>query len=158
MKFRGEYEHSLDAKGRTAMPSALRDVLLERGGGKPVPLMLLRWLDPCLRLYVAEDWEAEEEAFESKAEDLLDLDDTLANLRRVIFSLATPVELDKNSRILIRPPLREHAELQEAVVWIGQGRYIELWEPSRWRARVDSALQDRDGLRRSLRALTRRQE
>jgi MraZ protein len=139
------------------MPAPLRDVLLERGGGKPVPLMLLRWLDPCLRLYVAEDWEAEEEAFESRAEDLLDLDDTLANLRRVIFSLATPVDLDKNSRILIRPNLREHAGLQDAIVWVGQGRYIELWEPSRWRARIESALQDRDGLRRNLKTLGARQ-
>ncbi len=158
MKFRGEFEHSLDPKGRTAMPSVLREVLQARGGGKPAPLILLRWLDPCLRLYVAEDWEAEEERFESRAEDLLDLDDTLANLRRVIFSLASPLELDKNSRILIRPKMREHASLTESVVWVGQGRYIELWEPSSWRTRIEAALQDRDGLRRSLRDLHRRQD
>ena len=114
------------------MPSALRDVLIERGGGKPAPLILLRWLDPCLRLYVAEDWEAEEARFESQADDLLDLDDTLADLRRVIFSLAMPVALDSHSRILIRPPLRDHADIADSAVWVGQGRYIEIWEPSRW--------------------------
>jgi MraZ protein len=158
MKFRGEFEHGLDEKGRTAMPAPLRDVLVERGGGKPAPLILLRWLDPCLRLYVQEDWEAEEERFERQREDLLDLDETLADLRRVIFSLATPVALDGHSRVLIKPTLREHAGLGGSIIWVGQGRYMELWDPGRWRARIESALSDRQGLRQSLRALVGKRE
>ena len=156
MKFRGEYEHSLDGKGRTAMPAPLREVLSARGNGEPVPLILLRWLDPCLRIYVGEDWEAKEEKFESQADDLLDLDDTLADLRRVIFSLATPVILDSHSRMLIKPALRDHAGLDGSVMWVGQGDYIELWEPSCWRARIAAALDDPNGLRQSLRELTKR--
>jgi MraZ protein len=121
-------------------------------------MILLRWLDPCLRLYVEEDWEAEEERFEQTREDTLDLDNTLADLRRVIFSLATPVTTDGHSRILIKPSLREHAGLKDAVVWVGQGRYVELWDPQRWRERIDGALRDRDGLRQSLREINRRRE
>jgi MraZ protein len=158
MKFRGEFEHSLDDKGRTAMPAPLREVLAARGGGEPAPMILLRWLDPCLRLYLAEDWEAQEERFESNHDDVLDLDDTLADLRRVLFSLATKVELDRNGRLLIKPPLREHAGLDGSVVWVGQGRYIELWEPARWRARIEEAIRDRNLLRRGFRDLMRGKE
>ncbi|MBN1947599.1 MAG: division/cell wall cluster transcriptional repressor MraZ [Bradymonadales bacterium] len=156
MKFRGEYEHSLDEKGRTAMPSSFREIIQARGGGKPAPLILLRWLDDCLRLYLLEDWEAEEERFESSLDDLLDLDETAADIRRVLFSLATEVDLDGHNRILIRPALREHAGIKDAVVWVGQGRYLELWEPVRWRTRIQSALQDRGVLRQTLGTLVRR--
>lgn len=136
------------------MPAPLRDVLAARGGGEPAPLIMLRWLDPCLRLYVAEDWEAEEARFEEQTDDLLDLDDTLADLRRVIFSVATEASVDKHSRILIKSNLRQHAGLESSVMWVGQGRYIELWDPARWRARLDTALQDRTGLRDRLRRFT----
>ena len=121
-------------------------------------MIMLRWLEPCLRLYVMEDWEAEEERFESTRDDLLDLDPNRADLRRVLFSWATEVTLDKHGRILVGPRLREHAGLESVVVWVGQGRYVELWEPTRWRARIEAALQDRDRLRHNLLALTRTQE
>ncbi|MCA9563166.1 MAG: division/cell wall cluster transcriptional repressor MraZ [Myxococcales bacterium] len=156
MKFRGEFEHSLDQKGRTAMPAPLRDVLDARSSENPPRIMLLRWLDPCLRLYVAEEWEAEEERVEASHDDLLDLDETYATLRRVIFSSATEVSFDKHNRILIRNSLRDHAGLDGSVMWVGQGRYVELWDPATWRASIETALHDRDKLRKGLREMTRR--
>lgn len=155
MKFRGEFEHSMDQKGRTAMPSAFREVLASRCNETAPRMILLRWLDPCLRLYVADDWEAEEERFESQADDLLDLDETYADVRRVIFSLATDVVPDRHGRILIKPSHRSHADLNESVIWVGQGRYIELWDPVRWRSRIEAALGDRDALRQGLRGMLR---
>ena len=156
MKFRGEFEHSLDEKGRSAMPAPLREVLAARGGAEKPRLILTRWLDPCLRFYLADEWEALEEAFESGSDDPLDLDETLSDLRRVIFSGTTEVSFDKHSRILIKPSLRRHAGITDAVVWVGQGRYVELWDPSRWNARIEKALEDRDVLRRALRDGRRR--
>lgn len=158
MKFRGEYEHSLDEKGRTAMPAPLREVLGARSTDDAPRVILTRWLDPCLRLYLAEEWEALEERFESDADDPLDLDDTRANLRRVIFSGTTEVSFDKHGRILISKLLREHAKLDGSVVWVGQGRYVELWEPKRWQARIEKALEDRDELRRTFREDRRRSD
>ena len=72
--------------------------------------------------------------------------------------MATKVELDRNGRLLIKPPLREHAGLDGSVVWVGQGRYIELWEPARWRARIEEAIRDRNLLRRGFRDLMRGKE
>jgi MraZ protein len=155
LRFRGEFDHRLDEKGRTAMPSPLREALLSRGKGGSTSMIMLRWLEPCLRLYVTDDWEAKEERFESTGDDLLDLDPNRADLRRVLFSWATEVTLDKHSRLLINPRLREHAGLGSLVVWVGQGNYIELWEPTRWRARIEAALQDREKLRRNILELSR---
>ena len=140
------------------MPAPLREALLARSGDKPVRLILTRWLDPCLRLYLADEWEALEEGFESDADDPLDLDETLSDLRRVIFSGTTEVSFDKHSRILIKPSLRRHAGLTDSVVWVGQGRYVELWDQGRWNARIEKALEDRDVLRRTFRQTRRREK
>ena len=139
------------------MPAALRDVLVKRGGEKSPRMILSSSLEPCLRLYLEEDWEKEEERFELEADDdYFDLDQNVANVRRLIIGRADNVTFDKHSRILVPPRHRKHAALDNAVVWVGQGGYVELWSPERWEEQVAVAQADperllrraRDGVRR----------
>lgn len=151
-RFRGLFEHSLDDKGRTAMPAPLRDVLARRSGDKTAPLILSTALEPCLRLYIEADWEKEEDRFELESEDdYFNLDREKADLRRLILGQLDNVSLDKHSRILIPPRHRQHAGLKEAVVWVGQGGYVELWDPDRWEEHIAQARANRENLLRRAR-------
>jgi MraZ protein len=62
-------------------------------------------------------------------------------LKRLIFSSAERVEVDKVGRILVPEFLRESASLNGEAVVVGVGEYVEIWEPSRWKEQV-SQLQD----------------
>ncbi len=119
--FRGRYEHTIDAKGRTSLPSRFRDVLAARGD---LRVVLVPWpFDACLRLYPIQVWEE----YEAKIAALPEFDDTAINLRRFFVSPAVDCEVDKMGRILVPTPLRDHAHLTKDIVWAGMGRTVELW-------------------------------
>ena len=65
----------------------------------------------------------------------------LRRLKRIFFSTAEKVELDKSGRILIPEFLRNHARLQDEVMVVGSGNYFEIWSPAEW-AQQDMTLQD----------------
>ena len=128
MMFRGQFEHAIDAKGRTSFPSRFRDVL---GGGGSQALVLTRAVfDRCLHLYPLRGWEE----LEAKIADMPQFDPNVVAFRRMYLSAAVECELDKQGRILVPPALREHAELGKDVVWAGMGRTAELWSKERWQA------------------------
>jgi len=127
MMFRGQFEHAIDAKGRTSFPSRFRDVL----GGATQGLVLTRAVfDRCLHLYPLRGWEE----LEAKIADMPQFDPNVVAFRRMYLSAAVECELDKQGRILVPPSLREHAELAKDVVWAGMGRTAELWSKERWQA------------------------
>jgi MraZ protein len=127
MMFRGQFEHAIDAKGRTSFPSRFRDVL----GGGDVRLVLTRAVfDKCLHLYPLRGWEE----LEAKIADMPQFDPNVVAFRRRYLSAAVECELDKQGRVLVPPSLREHAELTSGVVWAGMGRTAELWSRERWEA------------------------
>jgi MraZ protein len=128
MMFRGQFEHAIDAKGRTSFPSRFRDVL---AAGDDLRLVLTRAVfDRCLHLYPLRGWEE----LEAKIADMPQFDANVVAFRRMYLSAAVECELDKQGRILVPPSLREHAELQSGVVWAGMGRTAELWSQERWQA------------------------
>lgn len=128
MMFRGQFEHAIDAKGRTSFPSRFRDVL---AAGSDLRLVLTRALfDRCLHLYPMRAWEE----LEAKIADMPQFEPNVVAFRRMYLSAAVECELDKQGRILVPPALREHAELVKDVVWAGMGRTAELWSSERWRA------------------------
>jgi MraZ protein len=125
--FRGQFEHAIDAKGRTSFPSRFRDVL----AGTDLRLVLTRAVfDRCLHLYPLRGWEE----LEAKIAEMPQFDPHAVAFRRMYLSAAIECELDKQGRILVPPSLREHAELQKDVVWAGMGRTAELWSKERWHA------------------------
>ena len=126
--FRGQFEHAIDAKGRTSLPSRFRDVLL---AGSDLRLVLTRALfDRCLHLYPMRAWEE----LEAKIAEMPQFEPNVVAFRRLYLSAAVECEIDKQGRILVPPSLREHATLTKSVMWLGHGQKAELWSKDRWQA------------------------
>lgn len=127
--FRGHYEHSIDAKGRTSLPARFRQVL---PGGTDPRLVVAPALDPgtCLDVHPMAAWEELEE----KVARLNRWDRDVVLFRRRYISAAVEVEVDKQGRILVPAPLRDQADLHKEVLWAGVGTTMELWARDRWLA------------------------
>ncbi len=131
--FLGRYAHSLDAKGRLAIPARFREALAEG-------LVLTRGIDRCLSLYPMAAWLPLAE----RVSALPITDPDARNFRRMVFAEAVNLELDAQGRILVPPELRRYAALEREAVVVGVHTAIEVWSPERWDA-VDS-LMDHDGV------------
>ena len=117
----GEYEHSLDAKGRLIMPAKLREDMGEK-------FILTTGLDGCLFGFSMSEWEK----FEDKLKALPITNKNARNFVRFFLSGATECELDKQGRFLIAGKLREVAKLDKDVTIIGAGTRIEFWDKAKW--------------------------
>ncbi|MBI2886451.1 MAG: division/cell wall cluster transcriptional repressor MraZ [Chloroflexi bacterium] len=121
--FLGKFSHSLDDRGRVAIPARFRDEF-EAG------LVISRGFERCLTVYTPAGWE------ELKSR-LAGLSFTQGDARRVlraIFSLAFDGRLDGQGRVLVPQELRQYAEIHESVTIVGVDDHLELWEPARWAA------------------------
>ncbi len=118
--FRGRYEHAIDAKGRTSVPSRFREVMTAHGDSQ---LVLTTGLDSFLVAYPMAEWLA----FEKRLSELPQFDADVVMLKRIYVSGAVECEVDKVGRLLIPAALRKHAGLQRDALWAGMGSYIELW-------------------------------
>ena len=140
--FRGQFLHTVDAKGRISLPARFRDVLLADDKARFVLTPAL--FDPCLHLYPMRAWEE----FEQKVSELPSLDPNAVRFRRMYVSAAVECELDKAGRVLVPPHLRERAELDKSeALWAGMGRILELWSRARWDAALTMSPADRDSFR-----------
>lgn len=128
--FRGRYEHTIDAKGRTSLPARYRDMLSSIGERR---IVLTSALDPHLIAYTAPEWSA----FEDKLAKLPQFDRAVQQLRRIYVSGAVECEVDDSGRILVPPTLREYAALKKDVVWAGTGKCAELWDAGAWHKQFD---------------------
>ena len=119
--FLGQYQHSIDDKGRLMVPARFRELL--EGGA-----YLTQGFDRCLMVMT-------EAHFQQVAERITSMsltDPTARLLRRLIFSTAYQVEVDKVGRILVNGNLRQFAGLESNVIVAGQGEYFEVWAPAEW--------------------------
>jgi MraZ protein len=126
VSFTGVYQHQIDAKGRTSLPSRFREVLAAQGADKLFVTTDL--FDPCLQAYAPAQWTA----FTQKVAALSQFDPSVRLLVRSFVAPAQECPVDKVGRILIPPPLREHAGLTDEVTWAGTVERIEIWSPARW--------------------------
>jgi MraZ protein len=124
--FRGRYEHTIDAKGRTSLPARYRDVLASVGERR---IILTSSLDPCLVAYATGEWTA----FEERLAKLPQFDKAVQRLKRIYVSGAVECDVDDSGRILVPPTLRAYAKLEKDVLWAGSGKYAELWDASLWK-------------------------
>lgn len=118
----GEYEHSLDAKGRLIMPAKLRQDIGDK-------FVITKGLDGCLFAFSQEEWLN----FETKLKSLPLSDRNARNFVRFFLSGATECEIDKQGRFLISSNLRNVATLEKEVVIIGVGTRIEIWNKDKWK-------------------------
>ena len=123
--FMGEYNHTIDAKGRLIVPAKFREQLGEA-------FVITNGNDGCLNIYTNEDWET----FLEKL-SLLPNNRDKREIVRAFVSKANTVEVDKQGRILVPPALREHAGLEKDVVLAGAIDKIEVWDKDRWDAQAD---------------------
>jgi MraZ protein len=130
--FRGISQLNLDVKGRLAVPARHRDALLERCGGH---LVVTADADHCLLVYPLPDWEL----IQQKLEGLSNLDPRVRELQRRLIGFAVDVDMDGAGRVLISPALREYAQLDKAVVLVGQGKKFELWNKENWDRMISAA-------------------
>jgi MraZ protein len=124
--FRGVYEHQIDGKGRTSLPSKLRETLL---GAYDERLIVTTALDPCLHAYPLREWEQLEAALARRNP----MEPGVKTLMRLYVAQAQEVLVDRLGRVLIPPPLRAHAGLEKDVVWAGMVKVIEIWSCEGWR-------------------------
>jgi len=134
--FRGRYEHTIDAKGRTSLPARYRDVLSSVGERR---VILTSALDPCLVAYTSPEWSA----FEERLAKLPQFDSAVQKLKRIYVSGAVECEVDDSGRILVPPTLREHAHLKKDVLWAGNGKYAELWDAQAWKKFFETDAEER---------------
>jgi MraZ protein len=123
--FRGVAQLNLDSKGRLAMPSRYRELLLTRSGGQ---LVITADFDKCLLIYPLPDWEP----IQQKLMSLSSLNPRIRDLQRQLIGYAEDIQLDAAGRLLISPALREFAQLDKHVVLVGQGNKFELWDKEKW--------------------------
>ena len=119
--FMGEYNHTIDAKGRLIVPSKFRETLGDT-------FVVTKGLDGCLFVYDNEEWGI----FEEKLKSLPITNKEARQFVRFFLAGAAEVEVDKQGRILVPNVLREFAELNKDVVLIGVASRIEIWSKERF--------------------------
>jgi MraZ protein len=129
--FLGEFQHTLDPKGRVILPSAFREQL--KGG-----LVMTVGLDNCLTIHPTDDWRRVLESLRN----LRTTDRRERMFARVMTSSAHAEDIDKQGRVTIPARLREYASLTKDVTVVGADMRIELWDTSRWEAYRDGAMAD----------------
>lgn len=137
--FMGEYQHTLDTKGRLIVPAKFREDL---GTGA----VLTRGLDHCLFLFPMDEWRVLEEKLKT-------LPLTKAGARqfvRFLFSGATECELDKQGRLIVPQNLRDYAKIQKDAVVIGVSNRIEIWSKETWEAYVEEAEESYEAIAESI--------
>jgi len=128
--FLGEYEHNLDDKGRLAIPSRFRE---ELGEG----VVVTRGFDRCLMGFPRSIWEK----LAQQVSGLSLGQGEARSLRRLLFSGAADMALDRQGRILLPQNLREYAELGDQVIVAGLNTHFEIWATARW----NDVLENLDG-------------
>ncbi len=131
--FLGEYQHSLDAKGRLTIPAKFREDLGEGA-------IVTRGLDHCLFLFPNSEWTE----LEAKLKTLPLTKHDARQFARFLFSGATECELDKQGRIMLPLNLREFAGIDKDAVVIGVSSRIEIWSKEKWETYVEAAEQSFD--------------
>jgi len=122
--FKGEYEHSVDNKGRVAFPAKLRKILKPEAQER---FTLLRGLEPCLYLYPQDEWER----VEDKLSQINSFSRQGRTVKRNFLRFAEDLVLDKQNRISLPSHLMEWSGISDSAIFIGSGERIELWSPEK---------------------------
>ncbi len=117
----GEYQHSIDAKGRVILPAKFREEIGDN-------CIATKGLEKCLFIYPRQEWNI----LENKLKQLPLAKAEARAFVRFFFSGAAELECDKQGRVLVPSNLREHAALDKDIVIIGVLNRIEIWDKTTW--------------------------
>lgn len=116
----GEYNHTIDAKGRLNFPAKMREVLGES-------FIVTRGLDHCLNVYSLSEWSKLEQSIGELPRN------KRRDIERFFFSGAVEVIPDRQGRIVISANLREYAKFDKNIVVVGASDHAEIWDESIWK-------------------------
>ena len=132
--FYGEYEHTIDRKGRLIVPAKFRQALTQH---EIATLFLTRGLDECLFLFPESEWRTVEARFKqvpfTKGEG--------RKFNRLFFSGAAEVSIDGLGRVLVPKTLKEFAQIKQDVIIVGVSNRMEVWAKEKWQAFYESSRQ-----------------
>lgn len=123
MAFRGQHEHSLDAKDRLTIPARFRAALDEGA-------VLFEELDPCVSIYPVAAYDILTQAH---LESLNPLTKKGRMMRRRFHARSHDESLDSAGRVRLPRHLIDHAGLSGTCVIVGVDDHLEVWSPERWR-------------------------
>lgn len=129
--FMGEYNHTIDPKGRVIIPAKFRESLGSQ-------FVITKGLDGCLYGYPYDTWEEVGKNFQES----MKANKEARKFSRFFFASASSCDIDKQGRILIPANLREYAGLKKDVVLAGNLTHIEIWDKDKWDA--DNTFEDMD--------------
>jgi MraZ protein len=129
--FLGEYESTLDPKGRFLLPAGIKKQLPE---GENTQFVINRGFEKCLTLYPLSSWKP---IFESISQ-LNDFDPRVREFRRYFLNGAISLELDSAGRLLLPRNLAEHASLEKDIVLVSAVNKIEIWDKSKYQQFFES--------------------
>ena len=133
--FYGEYEHTIDPKGRLIVPAKFREALKAQ---QAQTLFATRGLDGCLFVFPDSEWRSAEARFKqipfTKAEG--------RKFNRLFFSGAMELALDGLGRVLLPKSLKDYAQIEQDVVIVGVSNRIEIWSKARWREFYENSRQN----------------
>ena len=122
----GEYEHTIDDKGRITLPAKFRELF--RSG-----IVITRGMDRCLSAYTPAEWQ---QLVQSQLASLNPLSPDSRKLQRFFFSGAAETAPDKQGRVTLPPALVQRAQLVRDVVVAGVYDHLEIWDRSAWQAQM----------------------
>lgn len=117
----GEYNHTIDAKGRFIIPAKFRETLGDK-------FIVTKGLDGCLFVYPKSEWSS----FEEKLKVLPLTNKDARQFTRFFLAGAAACEVDKQGRILLPQVLRDFAQLEKEIVLIGVASRVEIWSKINW--------------------------
>jgi len=129
--FLGEFEATLDAKGRFLLPAGFKKQLPEEETNR---FVINRGFEKCLALYPVKNWDS----LFADIEKLNDFDSKAREFRRYFLNGATFVEPDSAGRLLVPPNLKGHADLQKDIVLVAAVNKIEIWDSNKYKQLFDS--------------------
>ncbi len=119
----GEFEHTLDDRGRITLPRKIRAEIGEES------IVVSRGFDTCIFGYDRTSWEREAQ----KHLEMPIVEQEARNIRRYLFSAAEVTEIDKLGRVLVPTPLKEYGKIEKDVVVVGAGDHFEIWDKDIWK-------------------------
>jgi MraZ protein len=118
----GEYEHTVDEKGRITLPAKFRE-LFKSG------IVITRGMDGCLYAYTPDEWQ---KLVQSLLGSLNPLSPDSRRLQRFFFSGAAETTPDKQGRVTLPPGPAQQAQLERDVVIAGVYDHLEIWDRAGW--------------------------
>ena len=125
--FKGEFSHTIDAKGRIIIPAKYREAL-------GLKCVISKGRDGALNIYTNETWEK----FDEKFSQMPQSDPKIRRYIRDFYGNASDLEPDNNGRVMIPQKLKDYAGLKKDVITVGAFDHLEIWDAETYNSYIEN--------------------